>query len=112
PMILIIIGLVIGVNSKFEKKSSLVLLVIGGVFLMRKIFDGFNPFQVLFPAIAIVIGIYIINRNRKAPSIPTPPPNDAPPSHPTDEFDWDRRVMDWTGESDTNYSQTNSSQTN
>jgi uncharacterized membrane protein HdeD (DUF308 family) len=50
PMILIIIGLVIGINSKFEKKSSLILITIGGVFLLRKIFDGFNPFQVLLPA--------------------------------------------------------------
>lgn len=93
PMILIIIGLVIGINSKFEKKSSWILLTIGGIFLIRKIFDGFNPFQVLFPAIAIAIGIYIINRNRRIPTIPTPP-EDMPPSHPTDEFDWDRRVVD------------------
>lgn len=92
PMILIIIGLVIGINSKFEKKSSLILIVIGGVFLLRKIFDDFNPFQVLFPAIAIVIGIYIINRNRKAPTIPTPPDFNPTP-HPTDEYDWDRRVV-------------------
>lgn len=95
PMILIIIGLVIGINSKFEKKSSLILIIIGGVFLLRKIFDGFNPFQILLPAIAIVIGIYIINRNRKAPTIPTPP-DFNPPSHPTDEYDWDRRVVNLT----------------
>jgi predicted membrane protein len=95
PMILIIIGLVIGINSKFEKKSALILLTIGGIFLLRKIFHDFNPFQVLFPAIAIVIGIYIINRNRKVPTIPTPPENTNPP-HPTDEFDWDRRVVDLT----------------
>ncbi|MCA5005802.1 LiaF transmembrane domain-containing protein [Sphingobacterium bovistauri] len=112
PMILIIIGLVIGINSKFEKKSSLILLTIGGVFLMRKIFDGFNPFQILFPAIAIVIGIYIINRNRKAPTIP-PIPNNPPPTHPTDEFDWDKRVVNLTDSGDANnYSQTNSSQAN
>lgn len=109
PMILIIIGLVIGINSKFEKKSSFILLTIGGIFLLRKIFDDFNPFQVLLPAIAIVIGIYIINRNRKAPTIPTPPEN-TPPPHPTDEFDWDRRVVDMTNDDGTNNQ--NSSQTN
>lgn len=101
PMILIIIGLVIGINSKFEKKSSFILLTIGGIFLLRKIFDNFNPFQVLLPAIAIVIGIYIINRNRKAPTIPTPPEN-TPPPHPTDEFDWDRRVVDLTDDTGAN----------
>lgn len=111
PMILIIIGLVIGVNSKFEKKSSLILLVIGGLFLLRKIFDDFNPFQVLFPAIAIVIGIYIINRNRKVPSTPMPPEN-TPPTHPTDEFDWDRRVVDLTDTENTGHSNTHSSQAN
>lgn len=101
PMILIIIGLVIGINSKFEKKSSFILLTIGGIFLLRKIFDNFNPFQVLLPAIAIVIGIYIINRNRKAPTIPTPPEK-TPPPHPTDEFDWDRRVVDLTDDTGAN----------
>lgn len=101
PMILIIIGLVIGINSKFEKKSSFILLTIGGIFLLRKIFDNFNPFQVLLPAIAIVVGIYIINRNRKAPTISTPPEN-IPPPHPTDEFDWDRRVVDLTDDTGAN----------
>lgn len=101
PMILVIIGLVIGINSKFEKKSSFILLTIGGIFLLRKIFDNFNPFQVLLPAIAIVIGIYIINRNRKAPTISTPPEN-TPPPHPTDEFDWDRRVVDLTDDTGAN----------
>src|SRR5690606_22363021 len=101
PMILIIIGLVIGINSKFEKKSSFILLTIGGIFLLRKIFDNFNPFQVLLPAIAIVIGIYIINRNRKAPTIPTPPGN-TPPPHPTDEFDCDRSVVDLTDDTGAN----------
>lgn len=114
PMILIIIGLVIGINTKFEKKSSLILLTIGGIFLLRKIFDGFNPFQILLPAIAIVVGIYIINRNRKAPIIPPAPqsPSPNPPTHPTDEFDWDRRVVDLTDNDAPNYTQTDSSQAN
>lgn len=106
PMILIIIGLVIGINSKFDKKSSWILITIGGIFLFRKIFGGFNPFQVLFPAIAIAIGIYIINRNRKTPAIPTPPQN-TPPPHPTDEFDWDRRVVDLTDNTQANDATTN-----
>lgn len=92
PMILIIIGLVIGVNSKFQKKSAIILLLVGGVLLIRKIFGGFNPFEILFPAFAIVIGIYIINRNRKAPVIPEVPTPD--PTSSSDEFDWDRRVTD------------------
>ncbi|MBL1408548.1 LiaF transmembrane domain-containing protein [Sphingobacterium faecale] len=90
-MILLIIGLVIGVNSKFQNKSSLILITIGSVFILRDMM-GYNPGKILIPAIAIVLGIYIVNRNRKAPEIPTPPP--SVPPHPTDEFDWDKRVID------------------
>lgn len=93
-MILIIIGLVIGVNSKFEKKSAYILITIGSVFLLRD-WIGFSPGKILIPALAIVLGIYLINRNRKTPEIPTPP--QTPPSHPTDEFDWDKRVVDFEG---------------
>jgi len=91
-MILIIIGLVIGVNSKFEKKSALILITIGSVFLLRD-WIGFSAGKVLFPALAIGLGFYLIKRNRKTPIIPTTP-TDGPPKHPTDEFDWDKRVMD------------------
>ncbi len=90
-MIFIIIGLVIGVNSKFEKKSSIALISIGTIFLLRDLF-GFSVMKVLFPIAAILVGIYIINRNRKIKEMPLPPP--PPPTHPTDEFDWDRRVTD------------------
>lgn len=93
-MILIIIGLVIGVNSKFQNKSSPILITIGGVFLLREMLD-FNPGKILIPAIAIILGIYIINRNRKLPEVPMTSP-DTPPQHPTDEFDWDKRVVDAT----------------
>lgn len=90
-MILIIIGLVIGVNSKFQKKSSLILIAIGSIFLLKQWLD-FSTGKILIPVIAIIIGVYIINRNRKSIEIPTPP--QTPPSHPTDEFDWDKRVVD------------------
>lgn len=90
-MILIIIGVVIGVNSKFQKKSSLVLITIGGVFLLREMID-FNPGKILIPFVAIILGIYIVNRNRKAPEIPLPP--EDPQKRQADEFDWDRRVID------------------
>lgn len=104
PMILIIIGLIIGVNSKFTRKSSLILITIGAIFLIRKIFGNFNPGQIIFPAMAIIAGIYIINRNRKAPQIPISPDN-TPPTHPSDEFDWDRRVSDFDDIDDKNSKQ-------
>ncbi|MCI0919909.1 LiaF transmembrane domain-containing protein [Sphingobacterium rhinopitheci] len=96
-MILIIIGLVIGVNSKFQKKSSIILIAIGSIFLLKDLLN-FSTGKVLIPILAISIGIYIINRNRKTVELPTPPQD--PPKHPTDEFDWDKRVIDFS--SDTN----------
>ncbi|WP_408987870.1 hypothetical protein [Sphingobacterium spiritivorum] len=38
-MILVVVGLIIGVNSKFERKASIILLIIGGLFLFREITD-------------------------------------------------------------------------
>ncbi|MBE8721041.1 LiaF transmembrane domain-containing protein [Sphingobacterium pedocola] len=91
--ILIIVGLVIGINSKFEKKSSYILITIGVIFLLKNWMD-FSTGKVLIPLLAIVLGIYLIQRNRKLPSVPdgsvTPPPPSASPFR--DEFDWDKRV--------------------
>ncbi|WP_228384141.1 LiaF transmembrane domain-containing protein [Sphingobacteruim zhuxiongii] len=82
--ILIIIGLVIGVNSKFEKKSSIVLIAIGSIFLLKNELDlSFGRFIV--PMAAIILGVYLIKRNRVAPKLPPTTPRD-------DEYDWDKRV--------------------
>lgn len=95
-MILIIIGLVIGVNSRFEKKSSIILISIGGLFLMKNLF-GLSFGNVILPIGAIIIGLFLIMRNRNQSAPPFTPP--IPPTPPTDrptydagEFDWDKRV--------------------
>lgn len=103
-MILIIIGLVIGVNSKFQKKSSLILIGIGSFFLVRE-WMGHSTMKIIFPIAAIALGIYIINRNRKKQDIPLPPP--TPPTHPTDEFDWDRKVGEMPVDTETTVSNPN-----
>ncbi|HLT88946.1 MAG TPA: hypothetical protein VKZ57_15255 [Sphingobacterium sp.] len=88
-MILIIIGIVIGVNSKFEKKSSVILIAIGSLFFLKRFLDV--PFWgTIFPIMAIIIGIYFIARNRNQPNPPVPP--HVPPGKDKDEFDWDKRV--------------------
>ncbi|MGO1244781.1 MAG: LiaF transmembrane domain-containing protein [Sphingobacterium sp.] len=88
-MILIIIGLVIGVNSRFEKKSSVILIAIGVLFLLKDL-TNLSFMGVIFPLGAIIIGIYLILKNRSQSNhIPPNPPN-IPPC--TDEFDWDKRV--------------------
>lgn len=91
-MIMIMIGLVIGVNSKFQKKSSIVLIVIGSIFLFRDIVgSSFN--NLIVPAAVILLGVYLIKRNRSQP-MPPPTPGDHPgrPQHKEDEYDWDRRI--------------------
>lgn len=90
-MILIIIGIVIGVNSKFEKKSSIILIVIGGLFFLKRFLDV--PFWgTIFPIMAIIIGIYFIARNRNQPNPPVPPHAPLGKDTGKDEFDWDKRV--------------------
>lgn len=88
-MILIIIGLVIGVNSQFKKKSSIILICIGSLFLLKDLMDlSFG--RVIIPLGAIILGIYLIMRNRNHTPPPIPPI--VPPSPEKDEFDWDKRV--------------------
>src|SRR5690606_4553398 len=80
------IGLVIGANSKFEKKSSVILIAIGSIFLLRNMLN-IDIGRFLIPAAAIVLGFYLINRNK---STAVPPPH--PPGGNNDDFDWDKRV--------------------
>ena len=87
-MILIVIGLVIGVNSKFQKKSSVILIAIGSIFLLKDLI-GMSFGKFFIPAMVIAIGIYLIKRNRVLPSVP---PEDPIRPRPDDEYDWDKRV--------------------
>ncbi|UIR57918.1 cell wall-active antibiotics response protein [Sphingobacterium sp. SRCM116780] len=93
-MILIIVGLVIGINSQFQKKSSIILIALGLAFLAREImhtdFGG-----IIFPILIIGVGAYfIIGRKKGLPEIPPMPNNpNNPPKQPSD-FDWDKRVVD------------------
>ncbi|SFT04512.1 LiaF transmembrane domain-containing protein [Sphingobacterium wenxiniae] len=90
-MILIIIGIVIGINSNFEKRSSVILITIGGLFLLKKMLSlSFGG--VIIPLAVIIVGIYLIMKNRKANVPPTVPPPYTPNPSPKDEFDWDKRV--------------------
>jgi len=85
-MILIIIGLVIGINSQFQKKSAIILLIIGGASLISRMMrTDFG--SVTVPIIIISLGIYFIMSKRKPPVIPPSYPNP-----PQDNYDWDKRV--------------------
>ncbi|OOG20414.1 hypothetical protein BWD42_10015 [Sphingobacterium sp. CZ-UAM] len=85
-MILIIIGLVIGINSQFQKKSAIILLIIGGASLISRMMrTDFG--SVTVPIIIISLGIYFIMSKRKPPMVPPTYPNP-----PQDPYDWDKRV--------------------
>lgn len=84
-MILIAIGIVIGVNSRFEKKSAIIFIAIGFIFLLKNIVD-IPISRFVIPAAAIVLGIYLLNRNKSSSTPPPHPPNTG------DDFDWDKRV--------------------
>lgn len=93
-MILIIIGLVIGVNSNFQKKSSIILIAVGLAFLARRImhtdFGG-----IIFPILIIGLGAYfIMGRKKGLPPMPPMPINPSGPPKPPADFDWDKRVID------------------
>jgi len=99
-MILIIIGLVIGVNSNFQKKSSIILIAVGLAFLARRImhtdFGG-----IIFPILIIGLGAYfIMGRKKGLPPMPPIPINPSSPPKPPADFDWDKRVIDPATEND------------
>lgn len=64
PMILIIIGLIIGIKSNFENGAWLVLMLIGGLFLLNEINLFGRHLWNYGPAIAvIVLGVFLIFRS-------------------------------------------------
>lgn len=66
PMILIIIGVYTGYTNRFRNIGSVILIFIGGFFLLRDII--FLPYHLapfLFPVALILLGFYIIFRKRE-----------------------------------------------
>lgn len=63
PMILIAIGLINGVKHSFQNPGAYIMLLIGGVFLVKKNFDIPYEFQMYFwPILVIIAGVFIILR--------------------------------------------------
>lgn len=89
PMILIVVGLFIGAQSKFENVASYILIAIGGFFLLNN-FLNFNVGQLLWPFILIFLGFWMIKgKSGKTRGRATAPVNPEP-----DNFVWDKRVRD------------------
>lgn len=64
PMILIAIGIMTGIRTRFHNPGSLILIVIGSIFLIDQVSPRMNFHDYILPAILISIGIIYIFRPR------------------------------------------------
>lgn len=72
PMVLIAIGLVIGVKSKFTNIGWLIMVCIGGFFLLEDVtFYGWHLRPYMWPVGIILIGLFLIFRGMVSPSTST-----------------------------------------
>ena len=64
PMILIVIGVLIGLKESFKGSSWLIMIGLGGFFLLMREFPDWNLRNFIAPAILIAIGLSFILRRR------------------------------------------------
>lgn len=64
PMILILVGIMIGIKDKFQNPGSWIILLIGSIFLADRATDGLNLRQFIAPLILIIIGLVFLIRPR------------------------------------------------
>ena len=65
PMILIAVGVFTGNRQNYRNPTSVVLIVIGVVFLVAKIIPGVNLGNFVFPVLVIGLGLYLILGKKK-----------------------------------------------
>jgi len=66
PMWLLVIGIYIGAKHNFKKPSALIMMTIGGIWLLNDAFPGYNLSNLAWPAVIILVGILmILNRNQQ-----------------------------------------------
>lgn len=94
PMILVIVGLVIGGNTNFRNPASYILLIIGGFFLVNNILD-WDIKRYVWPAVIIGVGVWLLS-DRKPKGIPPSPPHNGNPNPPNEgnAYSWDKRVAE------------------
>jgi predicted membrane protein len=63
-ILLLAFGLFIGLRHNFRGGAWLVLVLVGGIFLLRRIFPEFS-FNQIWPLVLIVLGLFIILRPRR-----------------------------------------------
>lgn len=65
PVILIAIGLYSGARNNYKNSTWLIMVIIGGIFLLDRMFDGFDLRQYLFPVGFIALGVWFISRRNQ-----------------------------------------------
>ena len=67
PVILIGIGFLVGIKSKFQNPGALIMILIGSIFLADKTIPGIDFHNFLIPVLLIGIGLIVIFRPRNEP---------------------------------------------
>lgn len=93
PLILIVVGLIIGGNSNFRNPASYILLGLGSFFLIRNI-THFDIGAFIWPAVIIGIGLWLLmGKGRSGPCAPRPDRRRQFRERYGD-YEWDKRVTD------------------
>jgi len=91
PMMIIVVGLIIGGKSNFKNPASLILLATGVVFLVQRI-THLNMMPYIWPLIIIAIGLWLLLDKRKGRPYHRGPDGDYRRRKHTAEYEWDKRV--------------------
>jgi predicted membrane protein len=104
PMILIVVGLVVGAKSGFREPGSLILIALGVIFTLDDLYTDISIWNYAWPIMIIGVGLYLIlgiGRRRKAktdnPVITDPVPYntvEAEATQPAQEAAYGHEVLD------------------
>ena len=93
PIILIVIGLVIGGNSNFRNPASFIMIFLGTLFLIKNhAHFSIGPF--LWPDVIIGIGIWLLFGKGKTGPCSTGPKGTHRFTKKPNDYEWDKRVVD------------------
>src|SRR5690606_15167085 len=91
PLILIVVGLVIGGNSNFRNPVSYILLGLGSFFLIRNTIH-FDIGAFIWPAVIIGIGLWLLLGREKGGPCPPKPDRRQDLHGRKGDFEWDKRI--------------------
>jgi len=67
PVILILVGIYSGIKHHFRNNSWMVMIAVGGFFLVDKIIPGLSLTPYFWPVLIIALGVIFILRPKKEP---------------------------------------------